>query len=482
MKVLERSSYDIANPSLHGDLTALASIRMWAAAHYQLKYLPKTYPNSLTCPNSLRVYGKEATSNEDLSSDGLGSEDQRMRYTLQHFPERRLPAANTKVIASLLRQSSVLKQWSLVVPDLKDQAEYERWKVVHAMKRTCPDMKHSKDDFMTMPIDARTEHKYPGLALELWQRALHEFSLEFQDGKYGNALAFLGIYAHLRDPIGGVFRALKKQTRIFRKILRSVHDLETSHPLSSDQLQQAIAQAAQESSFLATSYVEKVTHIHFRGDQQMTYAYVPLDHLSRSEFSKPRHVLDIVREIVLSSQNEPRCPIAPVMVATYPKIRNQSEDEEFTIIIDGNHRVTAVTLLRLLSCDRTAIYSASNAKAALHSFCQEHRLGQKWHADLADVIETLFSPAARSTLELIQRQRSLVQEFSRVTEIPALIVQEESFHTVSTQRTSPGIERPKLLQPVHQAIFNDEEFGFALPNAGQIHGRTAGFKALPLLR
>lgn len=108
-------------------------------------------------------------------------------------------------------------------------------------------------------------------------------------------------------------------------------------------------------------------------------------------------------------------------------------------------------------------------------------LGAKWHIDLQDVLEQLFNVGGVSCFELMKNMQHLIFRFADVPSIPALVVQEESFHTVNMQRTSSSAFVPKPLQPMHQAIYNDESLGFAFPN-GQIHGQTAGFRALPLIQ
>ena len=87
--------------------------------------------------------------------------------------------------------------------------------------------------------------------------------------------------------------------------------------------------------------------------------------------------------------------------------------------------------------------------------CDERKLRQKWHLDLLNALQELFSPCGK----------------------PALLSQEEDFHTVCVQRTTLLAGQPRLLLPMHQAIYNSESLDFAFPNARQRHGRTVDFKA-----
>lgn len=509
MTVSDTISGDIANPS-YGDLFYLATLRTWSAAHGQLESLPKTFPNAQT------TYGNSFTPEDKMQYGSLDSEDQRMDYTLSCFPERRLPAASGRTLRNLLNCSNILQSWPTVLPELIIHAEISKTNVVQAMQLASRRSRKSKRDFIAMPIDFKTAQKRPDLAHQLWQRASTELAEQLASGRDANILEFLGIHAYLRDPIGGLSRSFARQAVLFQALLKAVRTLEGSTQVSASGLRHMATQAAQESALLAVPYLEHVTHIHFHGNQQLSYVYVPLQRLSRSEFSKPKHVLSIVREILQSSSDGGLCPIVPVMIATYPNLlgSNNSSDnnssnrktstDDLTIIIDGNHRVTATMLLRLLALKPKATGNLAEAKTALHHFCDEHQLGAKWRMDLGDVLDALFSPSGQLCLEILERMRPLVRRFADVNDIPALVVQEESFHTVSAQRTpsppppppvdvnadaedadsdssAPSSVRPRLLQPVHQAIFNDEALGFAFPNAGQVHGRTAGYKTLPLI-
>ncbi|KAL6722372.1 hypothetical protein ACLMJK_001479 [Lecanora helva] len=476
MATLDSLSADISDAT-YNDLFQLAALRAWSAARGRLDALPKPFPTTEAACGDSFTY-------EDSSVYGnLGSEDQRMSYTLCRFSERGLPATCTRIIKGLLNHSSVLRRWPTISSQLKIQAEASVREVTQYMQIASCSPQRRKGDFIAMPIDVKTDKNCAELALRLWNRALKEISLELVSGTEAHISNFLEIHAYLRDPIGGLSRSFAHQTYQFRALLKAVYTLQHAAPLSMHNLRRVVAQVTRESALLVAPYLNNVVHIHFRGDQQMAYAYVPLQSLARSEFSMPRHVLAIIREILLDSDaEEGLCPVVPIMIATYPNIVTRKAPKELTIIIDGNHRATAVMLLRMFAWKPKALRGEAGAKLVLQHYCEELQLGAKWRVDMEEVLEELFSASGNPCLELMNSMQPLIQRFIEVNDIPALVVQEESFHTVSMQRTSKSDEKPRLLQPFHQALFNDRFLGFAFPNAGQVHGRTAGFKRLPLIR
>lgn len=240
-----------------------------------------------------------------------------------------------------------------------------------------------------MPVDYEVDSRFPEIALCLWKRSLAELSTQVAESRFTQISTFLGIYALLRDPIGGLARSFEKQTYLFHELLRPVETLQEGDLSSTDKLQHVIAQVAQESALLAAPHLSHVTYIHFHGHQQLSYIYVSLEDLTRSKFSKPKHVLRIIEEILLSAPDGGLCPIAPIMIATYPNLVTEGESEELTIIIDGNHRVTAVILLRVLASKPNAVRNEADTNAALQQYCQEHALGSKVAHRLARCLGTI---------------------------------------------------------------------------------------------
>jgi len=185
----------------------------------------------------------------------------------------------------------------------------------------------------------------------------------------------------------------------------------------------------------------------------------------------------MIEEILLSKANGGLYSMAPIAIASYLSLV-VARQKLLIIIIDGNYRAMAVALLWFLANQPASTRRTVDDKA-LHEYCQKHGLGIKWEVDLADALNELHSDRGKSCSDLIDAEKDGMERFARIEHVPALVVQEESFHTICQQRTSGP--KPQLLQPMHQALYNEESLGFAFPNAGQVHGRALSFKAMPLM-
>ncbi|KAL8673109.1 MAG: hypothetical protein Q9168_002464 [Polycauliona sp. 1 TL-2023] len=406
---------------------------------------------------------------------------------------------------------------------MKNQVAAEIKWVVHAMQKQ-QQLKVSpcaKTSLIAIPVDYRTDAALSRYTIQLWETSLAEIVAHVREGHCEHAKAFLQIFAFLKDPLGGLESVDDAAVDFFVYMMTVLTN--SSHQHSGNSLPQAswhaaAAQAAQEALFLASPLLEHINYIHFSGHQQLPYVYVELDELPRSEFSIPEHVLRIVEEILTSDplENEGAFPIAPISVSSYPALlplhQQQQQDKQTTVIIDGNHRATATMLLRFIAEYPVILTQDDNSNSSnnnnddddddntssptftplLQRFCAAHTLGPKWQIDLADVLRTLHRDAHYTSF--LSRHTSLIQRFLHVRTIPALVVREDHFHTVCQQRSAyygggrrgggggGGVTRPRLLLPIHQAVYNDVGLGFALPQAGQVHGRAVGFRALPLLR
>jgi len=364
------------------------------------------------------------------------------------------------------------------------QTEAVLWDVIQNMNSSRPKVEEatSKSDLITTPKDYDTHPTVRNIFLRLWHYALLEISSELAQDWFIHTRQFLEIYAFLRDPIGGLRHSFGKQVDIFRSIISAFRSrCSDSDDLSLDIWMAIVAQAAQESSFLAITHVDKIAYIHFNAHQQLPYIYIGLESLSRSEFSGPRQVLFIIEEILksASTKDDGVCSVAPIAVATYPAFLTR-RGKELTIIIDGNHRVTATVFLRFLAAHFRGAFAPKTATViAMRRFCKMNYLGIKWQIDLMEVLNELYSSHGRHVSDVIVSHQDLVKQFEEVKHIPALLVQEESFHTVCKQRAKE--RRPKILLPMHQGLFNDERLGWAFPQAGQVHGRASGFKSMPLI-
>lgn len=467
---------DIAAPKF-GDLLDLALLRVFDAASAQETRPPRLFPTAET------VFGKYYTHDDWLVHGDLETEMGRMSYMLAKIPERGIPTSCIATICLVLSSASVLTAWKRALPQLKIQiAEEIRWvvsqmQIQQRLKKSC----HQKTDFIAIPVDYRTETAASGYAIQLRERSLPEIVVQVSKGHFEQAKAFLQIFAFLNDPLGGLESVFEKAVDLFTYMMASLASSKRQAParsLTRAGWHAAAAQATQEALFLASPLLEHIDYIHFTGHQQLPYVYVALDRLPRSEFSIPEHVLRIIEEILTtgSSQIEGSCPIAPISVSSYPALPLE-QGKHMTVIVDGNHRATATMVLRLIAEHPTALITKESGEL-LDGFCIDHELGLKWKVDLAEVLEALCGSHYAA---LIQGKMDLVEQFRDVETIPALVVREDIFHTACQQRPALG-DRPRLVLPIHQALYNDEKLGLAFPQAGQVHGRAVGFKPMPIIR
>lgn len=465
---------DIASPKFQ-HLVDLALVRVVDAAFpFEFKP-PRLFPTSET------FFAEYFSQDDWLLHRNLETELGRMSYMLSNLPERSIPSICVPLIQGLLSQKSILKGWKLLLPQLKEKINQEvDWVLKQMLEQqqqvAAPPSR--KADFISIPVDYRTGGASMSCAKQLWHRCLEEMSHQILRGHFSEAREFLEIFSFLKDPIGGVTGSLDKATELFTALMVSLkRAVRHSQNISSSHLRwhAAVVQAAQEAIFLATPLLDDIRYIHFVGHQQLPYVYVQLDELPRSEFSIPGHVLQIMEEILNECERgNGQCSVAPISVSTYPSLP-LSEENTMTVIIDGNHRVTATMMLRLIA-EHPAALETNSTESLLGVFCQDHRLGIKWKVDLGEVLNALRSSKYS---EIVRNRMDLVERFQYVDAIPALVVREDDFHTACQQRPALAT-RPRLLLPFHQALYNGEELCFAFPQAGQVHGRAVGYKAMPL--
>ncbi|KAI9767974.1 MAG: hypothetical protein M1840_005286 [Geoglossum simile] len=397
---------------------------------------------------------------EDWSEYGdLETEHGRLTYTLSTYPERGAPSASENTLQSLLSQTSVLVKWPGVVPTLKTHAKaaLEYVSKRQQCNRTSRRGLTTKADYLTVPVDYEANKSASEISLQLWKRSLRDIAKQLAKGCSTGAVEFLRIFegSHL-------FQAKISVDR-----------------LSLEDLERVAAQAAQESVYLTCPLLERTTLIHFQAHHQLPYADVPLDSLAPAEFSVPSHVLEVAIEMLQSAaaNDGQACPLVPILVTTRPSFSD--DDRYLTPIIDGNHRAAASLLLRFLA-NQPFLTDFSIMSQNLLEYCKVHHLGKKWEIDLSDVLNDLYNHSSRQFYHYFLANHQIVRKFARVKYIPALVVQEEDFHTICKQR-SVGKPKPVLLHPFHQTLLNDDELPFALPQkAGQTHGRPEAFRLLSL--
>lgn len=464
---------DIVNPSFE-DLLDLALVRVCDVVQSRIEDPP---PRLFPLAESMRW---DFFSFDDWNEFGdLEIEHGRLAYTLTRYPERGPPAACEAVLQDLLRQSSVLGHWPTILPVLRTLAKAALEDVSRRQLNGSSGHCTKKADCHTVPIDCEVGKSASNISLQLWKRSLSEIATQLAKGRSAGEEEFLQIHAYLKDPIYGFAKPFKTQQLTFKRLLTTFQESVSVEALSLQKLERVAAQAAQESSYLSSPLLDRITLIHFHAHHQLPYANILLDSLARAEFSVPTHVLEVAEEMFLAAaaNDGAACPLVPILVTSRPSFSNPGHT--LTPILDGNHRATASLLLRFLAKEALLTDHAITSHRLLE-YCTTHHLGKKWQIDLLDVLDELCRPHSSHFRNQLLVNRPLLRKFASVKYIPALVVQEEDFHTICKQR-SVGKAKPVLLQPFHQTLFNDDELPFALPQkAGQTHGRPEAFRLMPL--
>jgi hypothetical protein len=195
---------------------------------------------------------------------------------------------------------------------------------------------------------------------------------------------------------------------------------------------------------------------------------VDISNLARSEFSCPEIIMAMI-EAIISPKSDDKCYIAPITVA--PSLPVCSSHNARAVIVDGNNRITTITLLKFVSP-----YGLSDLKKApdqLRDYCRDTSLGPACFVDFCIMPQTL----QKSAFGILDQLRSCttLNRFEHVVQVPCLVTEEPSFFT----KVLVDIDET-IAQPIHQHIFATDDFLVALPAKMQSHGRAKEFKALPI--
>lgn len=404
----------------------------------------------------------------------METEMSRLKFTLSRYPERGLPSACERTVQALLCKERLLKHFPNVVGDLKSQSHQAMRQALGEMTAQHPSQtaRADKEAFLTFPVDYKTSARTVEFQVGLWTRVLEEIAECLASGNIDFVEPFLQVHSFLKDPIGGLKAPFQPQVTHFNKLLAGFGKATVDDHLCLENWKAVAAQLAAESSFLALPKLQKVVYVHFSHHQELPYVYVSLDKLPRAEFSVPTRVLELAVEMVMDSTKDQLCHVAPITVAYRAPL--ESDQKPFKVIIDGNNRATALALLRFLATQDLDKLDDTT----LDGYCRKHNFGSKWLVDIKDVVAELCS--GNDCLGVLKARRDVIGEFAKVTRMPALIVQEQSFHTICMSRLSGP--RPVLLQPMHQTLYNSDSLCLAwAAQHGQAHGRPLGYKMLPLI-
>ncbi|KJZ71608.1 hypothetical protein HIM_09002 [Hirsutella minnesotensis 3608] len=394
----------------------------------------------------------------------------RMNYMLSCIKSRKIPEVAVPSVVQLLDSRDVIMCWPRVSKKLGNLT-YALTRAINCemnAPRTPAEFPSDGGSFNCRIIPYETEGGEGNLGRKLWHRALQNFTARVSRWSLAGVESFLQIHSFLKDPIGGPRKDICTQARLFISMFNDLKPELESMKLAPETWEEILAQLARESSFLAHSEVQHAAYIHFEGDEQLVYSYMDIDSLGRSEFATPPIVIGMIQEWLILEVKP--CAIAPVTVSfSYPIC---SSYEARAVIVDGNNRSTALQFLRFAS---THGIPNNDDVEPVRAYCQDHGLGPICFVDLCAVLRELWSNSL-AVLQELKAMPTRLNTFRNVRRIPTLITEESCFLTRAV--SDEGVA---ILQPVHQSIFASDDLLVALPAKGQSHGRSKGYRALPIL-
>lgn len=280
------------------------------------------------------------------------------------------------------------------------------------------------------------------------------------------------MHSFLKDPAGGLDRNFGQQSHMFLGLLKELKLYLPVDTMPSAAWYAALAQLAQESSYLAIPLLRSISYIYFHEHLQLTYIYLRINQLQRTEFSDPGRVLQFITQLVSEACQHATVRLVPILISSCPSLDQRGLPH--TIILDGNNRIAALTLLQYISSGEDADFDHSK----LAVLCAQHAIDARWTADLQTCLQSLRENT--SLRDFLTQKRAVLQYFTAAMEVPALLAQESDFHTIFVG--TEGSRSSGILRPAIQTVLADKMCPVGFPSKGQRHGRPIGYLPLPLRR
>lgn len=435
-------------------------------------------------PNAEHFQHQPFAKNHWLRYGNMESENSRIKFMIEKYQRRRFPEEFSYVCRRALSNESALDEWGNQIPRVHNVSAriYEKIGAQMNENKIGDDFGYHNGDqgaYKSEPLFYESPAEMVALELQLWDRSLSQIAQELRNNDIKNVPSFLHLYNHIKDPITPLREILPNQARIFSELYEACSLALISNGRSLDQEKILVAQLALESSFLALPGVKNIVQVVYGGHQELPYIFVDVTRLPRGEFADPEKIFDVLfgkndgkKNLVgifqdLKEIGFGRAKITPITVS-YFQTPYQNRAEIF--IVDGNNRATAVLLMQFLNFVGFDEKKVINFSDGLRRFVSLHNLDIEWERDLAVLLRTL-SPDQRN--RLVTEERAIARQFENAA-IPALLVQEPNFHTVDVAQSEAKRPDIFLLQPMHQAIYNDKRWSIAIPAKKQSHGRALG--------
>lgn len=397
----------------------------------------------------------------------MESEYSRLLFMLDKYPSRRFPAGFEPILRDVRDNDNPLRGWSNQIPriDKASIAIYEGVLVRMEHGKIHDDLGYTNGEqgaYQSEPVFYESSKKMKVLELDLWQFGLKQIIEELSDENKRNVPAFLHLYNRIKDPIAPMRSGLHEQSRIFLDLLKEAQCFIPGQGVNA----RLVSQLALESSFLALPRLDNLGCVVYGEHHELPYIDIDVNKLPRGEFANPNRVIEVMEEVIAESERFGQAVITPITVSQYQEPYQPNPN---LFIVDGNNRSTAVLLMEYLDYVGFDEEEVVNNGQNLRAFIMLHDLDIEWERDLAVAIKTLAKHPDK--LRALGQKQALIREFAH-SQIPALLVQEPNFHTVAVAQSSG--DRIVLLQPMHQAIYNQSRFSMAIPSKQQSHGRAAG--------
>lgn len=412
----------------------------------------------------------------DSYKGNLESERTRVRFMLDTYgAQRGFPIEFIPLTQKALNSRNVFSTWERMSSDAGQAAQGVFQRINAAMveaKHVDPQAEAEGYHFayQSRPILYQTTPDGTTAETELWERALEQITAEINKRNYKHVSAFLDLYARVKDPITTVSATASEQRKQFMRLLRQSRRELRKHGIKTIEGEQGrtlVAQLALESSFLSLPAARDIFYT--RGDgghHELPYIYVDLKTLPRGEYTDPPVVMERLTEMLQESRSIGKAGVTPITVS-YFQIPGEAQPQMF--IVDGNNRATGHMLIQYL-LTRGTTYENRLEPHRIQHFMKIHQLHPGWEREITLALHVL-SPQMHNQITVTDRKIARKLANGRIS---ALLVQEPNFHTIEVESSETYRPEIFLLQPMHQAIYNQDGIAMAIPPKKQTHGRAPG--------
>lgn len=406
---------------------------------------------------------------KDIDWDQLGNMETSYARTRKRFRDYRtrwMPASYAPAIRTALGNEDVLSGWHNVQPTVEELAKQEYGQALTVMSRQRTVEAFDKPNgrrgaFQAPPVFYATSQQAGVLEQYLWQRGLSQAAREFARGDYRNVRKLVELHEQVQDPVSPLNTRWDHQAALLEELHR---EAQQSKPKNTDPTSEQVltAQLVHEASSLSSPGADQVFYVGFGGHQELAYVPAVINgSMPRGEFASPTRTLAVLREMIADAK-QIGVPVTTPITVGYFQEPGKSSAKQF--IVDGNNRATAEYFMKYkaeVGNNRVTFFNPLR----LHQFVEEHGLDVEWERDLKVAIAAMRS----DDFDELSLDQDIIEAYA-ASDMPALLTHEPDFHTIAVQLSKDS--RIVLLQPMHQAIYNQLGYPMAILSKMQSHGRA----------